>query len=70
MNVGPQWQCFNAGNWLNVENGVRYYIEDAGTDIDLIVYTGSHGVLQLADTNGDMVDIYLVPETNQLPVPM
>ena len=22
--VAPQWQSFNAGSWLDVENGVRY----------------------------------------------
>ena len=24
IDVAPQWQSFNAGNWLDVENGVRY----------------------------------------------
>ena len=68
MNVAPQWQCINGGNWLHFEDTGRHYVETY--DVDLIAYTGTHGVLQLADTNGNMVDIYLKSDTNQLPVPM
>ena len=27
IDVAPQWQSFNAGNWLDVENGIRYLAE-------------------------------------------
>ena len=27
IDVAPQWQSFNAGNWLDVENGIRYLSE-------------------------------------------
>ena len=27
IDVAPQWQSFNAGNWLDLENGVRYLAE-------------------------------------------
>ena len=27
IDVAPQWQSFNAGNWLDVENGVRFLAE-------------------------------------------
>ena len=53
---------------MDIENECRYYVENH--NVDLIVYTGTHGVLQLADTTGEMVDIYLYPETSQLPVSM
>jgi len=36
-------------------------------ELDLVVYTGTHGVLELEDINGDLVDIYL--HGDQLPVP-
>jgi len=67
IDVAPQWQSFNAGNWLDIENGVRYLAEKIG---DLLVWTGTHGILQLADPTGALVDIYLDDEDNEkVPVP-
>jgi len=67
IDVAPQWQSFNAGNWLDIENGVRYLAEQIG---ELMVWTGTHGVLQLADSTGTLVDIYLDDEGNKkVPVP-
>ena len=57
INVGPQWQCFNGGNWNGIENSIRTWVED--NQIDLSLYTGTHGVLQLDDINGNPVDITL-----------
>jgi hypothetical protein len=37
---------------------------------DVTVYTGGHGVLELADKDGDNVEIYLHPEGKLLPVPL
>jgi len=67
IDVAPQWQSFNAGNWLDIENGVRYLAEQVGA---LQVWTGTHGVLQLADASGALVDIYLDDEgLEKVPVP-
>lgn len=48
------------------ESGVRDFVVER--NIDATVYTGTHGVMELADVNGIMVDIYLYGG-NQLPVP-
>lgn len=66
INVAPQWQSFNGVNWVGLENGARDFVVDKA--IDAIVYTGTHGVMKLADVNGNMVEIYL-HNKNQLPVP-
>jgi DNA/RNA endonuclease G (NUC1) len=66
-NVAPQWQCFNGGNWAYLENGVRTFVAAYGADLD--VYTGTHGVLELDDVDGNKVEIWLYPEGAALPVP-
>ena len=63
----PQWQTFNGNNWFYLEDGVRLFQETYLQDIE--VYTGTHGVCELDDVNGDKVEIILNPETGQLPVP-
>ena len=63
VNVAPQWQAFNGlwekktlkkffltefyagGNWMYFENGLRDFVTER--KIDLVVYTGTHGVCQL-----------------------
>jgi len=68
IDVAPQWGSFNGGNWLDVENGIRYLAEYFyGT---LQVWTGTLGILQLEDEDGNLVDIYL-DETGleKIPVP-
>ncbi|XP_055626250.1 uncharacterized protein LOC129768548 [Toxorhynchites rutilus septentrionalis] len=57
INAAPQWQKFNAVNWQRVETGVRDLI--ARRNMHVTVYTGTYGVLELADANGDMKEIYL-----------
>lgn len=57
INVAPQWQSFNAGNWLVVENAVREYV--AKQQLNVQVYTGTYGVLSLPDCGGYPVEIYL-----------
>jgi len=66
VNVAPQWQSFNGGNWMWFENGCRDF--SAERKLDLVVYTGTHGVCQLEDVDGDMVDIYLY-DGDRLPIP-
>uniref|UniRef100_A0A182JW74 DNA/RNA non-specific endonuclease/pyrophosphatase/phosphodiesterase domain-containing protein n=1 Tax=Anopheles christyi TaxID=43041 RepID=A0A182JW74_9DIPT len=57
MNVAPQWQRFNGFSWQRIETGVKAYV--AANDLQLTVYTGTYGVLQLLDGNGDGQPIYL-----------
>jgi len=66
INVAPQWQCFNGRNWMYFENSCRDFAIDR--KLDLVVYTGTSGVLQLLDVNDNLVDIYLYGG-DKLPVP-
>ena len=38
INVSPQWQAFNGGNWMYFENGVRDFVVER--QMDIVVYTG------------------------------
>ncbi|GAB0092063.1 uncharacterized protein DMENIID0001_070210 [Sergentomyia squamirostris] len=70
MNVAPQWQKFNAGNWERVESSVRRMVSERYINIEL--YTGTYGVLTLPDVNGEHQEIYLHFDENnngQIPVP-
>ena len=41
IDVAPQWQSFNAGNWLDVENGVRFLAEYVYGELQVtIILTG------------------------------
>lgn len=66
VNVAPQWQCFNGKNWNYFEQGLREFIVDHTEDV--VIYTGTHEVMQLQDVNGDMVQIFLY-DGDKLPVP-
>ena len=57
-------------NWRYIENGTRDFVR-ARNFSDAVVYTGTSGICQLADVNGDKVDIYLYTKNGarQLPVP-
>uniref|UniRef100_A0A182IRT0 DNA/RNA non-specific endonuclease/pyrophosphatase/phosphodiesterase domain-containing protein n=1 Tax=Anopheles atroparvus TaxID=41427 RepID=A0A182IRT0_ANOAO len=57
MNVAPQWQRFNGLNWQRIETGVKSYVADR--HLQLTVYTGTYGVLELPDGNGDPREIFL-----------
>lgn len=70
MNVAPQWQSFNAGNWERVESSTRKMASQRNTHFD--VYTGTYGVMTLPDINGQHQEIYLYFDENnngQIPVP-
>lgn len=43
VNAAPQWQVFNAGNWLRVEQAVRNYA--ISNNVILDVYTGQFSYL-------------------------
>uniref|UniRef100_A0A1B0CE89 Alkaline nuclease n=1 Tax=Lutzomyia longipalpis TaxID=7200 RepID=A0A1B0CE89_LUTLO len=70
INVAPQWQKFNAGNWERVESSVRRMVSQRNTNLKL--YTGTYGVMTLPDINGEHQEIYLHFDENnngQIPVP-
>lgn len=71
VNVAPQWQCFNGGNWERVEDGVRKYVSSNNWTTDC--YTGTYGVSTLPDVNGTHQQLYLAFDENNnglIPVPM
>ena len=57
LNAAPQWQSFNGGNWVAVENAVRDYAARARSRVQ--VYTGTLGHLSLMSDMGKMTKIYL-----------
>lgn len=70
INVAPQWQKFNAFNWQRIETGVKDFV--ARNNLNVTVYTGTYGVLELPDANGDMQEIFLDFDPNKggrVPVP-
>ncbi|CAH0397506.1 unnamed protein product [Chilo suppressalis] len=69
INAAPQWQQFNAGNWKTLEQNLRARIGNAG--YTTIIYTGTFGVTQLRDAQGQLRDIFLHQSgnTSQVPVP-
>uniref|UniRef100_A0A1I8P1L8 DNA/RNA non-specific endonuclease domain-containing protein n=1 Tax=Stomoxys calcitrans TaxID=35570 RepID=A0A1I8P1L8_STOCA len=70
VNVAPQWQAFNGGNWERVEDGVRKYV--ANNNLTTDCYTGVWGVSTLADVNGTQKELYLAFDENNnglIPVP-
>ena len=69
IDAAPQWQPFNRDNWLYIEDNTRDLVE--ANDFDAVVYTGTSGLCQLLDVDGNYVDIYLYTEdgAQQLPVP-
>jgi hypothetical protein len=70
INVSPQWQTFNAGNWEALESSVRTYADRMR--LDLVVYTGTYGVATLPNVNGIETELYLYVEVNNnkaIPVP-
>ncbi|XP_063228958.1 uncharacterized protein LOC134534394 [Bacillus rossius redtenbacheri] len=69
VNAAPQWQVFNAGNWLTLENNVRRYASSKAAN--LVVYTGTHGVTTLPDVHNVHRELWLYVNGTQrgLPVP-
>jgi hypothetical protein len=70
VNVSPQWQIFNAGNWGALESSVQAYADKK--KLDLVVYTGTYGVATLPDINRTEAGLYLYVDSNNnkaIPVP-
>ncbi|KAH8313046.1 hypothetical protein KR067_011936 [Drosophila pandora] len=47
VNVAPQWQSFNGGQWATLEDSTRRFVATSG--ISATVYTGTHGALQVGN---------------------
>jgi hypothetical protein len=70
VNVAPQWQTFNGGNWEALESSVRAYADK--NKLDLVVYTGTYGVATLPNINGNETELFLYVDDNNnkaIPVP-
>ncbi|XP_011199905.2 uncharacterized protein LOC105223772 [Bactrocera dorsalis] len=67
VNVMPQWQSFNAGNWSHLEDDVRQLAHDSNRS--LIYFTGTCGVCRLPDENNIQQELYLGDDNNVIPVP-
>lgn len=66
LNVAPQWQSFNGGNWLRIENRCYYYTNKYNRNVE--VYTGTHGILCFNDVNGNPKELFLDAENKKCPV--
>ncbi|KAI9550132.1 hypothetical protein GHT06_020089 [Daphnia sinensis] len=70
LNMAPQWQSFNGGNWNILETTVRQIA--ITRDLDLTVYTGTFGIMTLTDAKGKQQPLYLTFDKNNnglIPVP-
>ena len=70
VNVSPQWQTFNGGNWETLESSVRTYADKKKHN--LYVYTGTYGVATLPNVKGNETELYLYVDRNNntaIPVP-
>lgn len=66
INVAPQWQSFNAGNWMRLEDQLKKFIGRLGHRAE--VYTGTHGVMR---HEGVELFLYIdaITGVKRLPVP-
>jgi len=69
VNVAPQWYSTNRYNWLTIEFTARKLAEKLESDLEVV--SGTHGVLKLADEQGRMKEVYLLPSGGRprFPVP-
>lgn len=63
-NVMPQFQSFNEGNWLRVEQGLRGFLNFISNELE--VYTGTHGVMAY---KGVELFLAIVGGKSRIPVP-
>lgn len=57
INVAPQWQYFNGGQWEKIESTLRNYIIKAKSPATVVTLT--LGITELEDENGNERDIFL-----------
>lgn len=68
INVAPEFQIINAGNWLRIEYLVRNLA--ANFNDDFLIYTGVYEILKLKHSNNyyQEIEIYLDID-NKIPIP-
>nr|QHB21524.1 venom nuclease 1 [Platymeris rhadamanthus] len=66
INVAPQWQSINGGNWLHVEANSRRIATKLKADLE--VATGTNGISKMKDSEGKLKEIYL-ESNSKVPVP-
>lgn len=72
INVAPQYQALNNGNWKAMEISTRDYAQKSQSDIT--IYTGTWEILEYPNKKGDSTQLYLYadPESSEkmaIPVP-
>jgi hypothetical protein len=67
INTAPQWQTFNSLNWVSVEISSRRLAADRNINLD--VYTGTHGITRLWNTAGSRRQIFLDWPAARIPAP-
>ncbi|XP_050726227.1 uncharacterized protein LOC127003499 [Eriocheir sinensis] len=68
VNVAPQWQAVNNGNWKSLEATVRRFGERRQATLE--VYTGTHGILELPDYRNRLTKLYLGQSFGKKVVPV
>ncbi|KAL3278834.1 hypothetical protein HHI36_016354 [Cryptolaemus montrouzieri] len=66
VNVAPQWQAINNGNWKRLESLSRNTAKSYNDTLE--VYTGIHEVLQLMNAEDIETDMYMTSD-GKLPIP-
>merc|ERR1712002_190777 len=67
VNVAPQFQSFNNGNWKALEMAVRKLASSLGRDLHVV--TGTYDILQYPNSKKKMTDIFLEEEQSLVPAP-
>jgi len=67
INVAPQFQSFNNGNWKALEMAVRKLASSLGRDLQVV--TGTHDILQYPNSDNKKTDIFLEEEQSLVPAP-
>jgi len=68
INVAPQFQAFNNGNWKYLEARARELAVKSGRK--LTVYQGTQDILAYDDASGKKHDLYIDYEGTAIPVPL
>eukprot|EP00095_Tigriopus_kingsejongensis_P006847 maker-scaffold176_size284796-snap-gene-0.14 protein:Tk06847 transcript:maker-scaffold176_size284796-snap-gene-0.14-mRNA-1 annotation:"duplex-specific nuclease" len=67
VNVAPQFQSFNNGNWKALEGAVRDYAESLKASVKVI--TGTYGLLRFKNTIGKLRPFFLYTEDGNQWIP-
>lgn len=69
INVAPQWQSFNGGNWAVLESYFKRFVDRRNISVEM--FTGTYGVVEYRDVNGVPREIYLASNgtDRRIPIP-